>query len=200
MSNITTGHTFRKWLAAAVLVTFSGACFSGTLPPLIDNFGDNHNNNLGFPRLYMNDSIAGGSTQTEQTTADGILSLSGALVPPRGQPGWASTILPLDAQGLPRDASDFDGIRLIIKVTSGNVSISANSTEVTNFDYHSAPISVAADGKFHEVQVPFNSMKRGWSEQTPLNIQTLASVSITAYSLKKERFEYEIDEVRFYRN
>jgi hypothetical protein len=69
---------------------------------------------------------------------------------------------------------------------------------VTNYDYHAAPIAVAADGKFHEVKIPFESMKRAWSEQTPLNTATLNSLSIVAFSLQPASFDFELDEVSFY--
>ncbi len=200
MKALTTVKTIRKWLASFTLVTFSATGFAGVLPPLVDNFSDSVINNLGIPRQYLNDTLAGGSTQTEQNAADGILYLRGALVPPRGQPGWASTVLPLDPTGAPQDASRYEGIRLVIKVKRGNVTVSANSTLVTNFDYHSAPISVAADGKFHEVKIPFNSMRRAWSEQTELDAKTLGSLSITAFSLQKGLFAFEVDEVSFYKN
>ncbi len=200
MKTLTTAKNIRKWLASFALATFSATGFAGVLPPLVDNFSDSVSNNLGLPRQYLNDTLAGGSTQTEQNAADGILYLSGALVPPRGQPGWASAVLPLDATGSPQDASRYEGIRLVIKVERGNVTVSANSTLVTNFDYHSAPISVAADGEFHEVKIPFISMKRGWSEQTALDAKTLASLSITAYGLQKGQFAFEVDEVSFYKN
>lgn len=98
----------------------------------------------------------------------------------------------------PQDASKYQGVKLLVKVNSGMLSVSANSTKVVNFDYHAAPIMVAADGKFHEVKVPFNSMKRAWSEQTKLDPATLASLSIVAFDLKPSEFSYEIDEVSFY--
>ena len=124
--------------------------------------------------------------------------MSGDLTPPRGQPAWASSVLPLNLEGQSKDASKFEGIRLRVKVNEGQLSISANSTEITNFDYHAAPIAITADGKFHEVKIPFTSMKRAWSEQTSLNTETITSLSIVAFSPQKASFEYEIDEVIFY--
>lgn len=107
-------------------------------------------------------------------------------------------VLPLDSQSLPKDASAFEGVRLLIKINSGSMSISANSTEITNFDYHAAPIAVAADDKFHEVKIPFAAMKRAWSEQTPLNTKTINSLSIVAFGLQKSAFDFAVDEVSFY--
>lgn len=165
---------------------------------LVDDFGDAQKNSLGFPRMFLDDRSAGGGTTTEQNVADGVLHVQGEIVPPRGQPGWASSIFLLDAQGLPQDVSNFEGIRLLVKVNEGNISISANSTDVTNYDYHAAAVTPKIDGEFHEVKIPFASMKRAWSEQTPLNTETVASLSIVAFGLQKTAFEFEVDEVSFY--
>ena len=119
-------------------------------------------------------------------------------MPARGQPGWASTVLLLDPQGLPQDASAFKGIRLLVRVNKGNLSISANSSKITNFDYHAAPIIRQSDGEFHEVKIPFDKMKRAWSEQTPLNPKTLTGLSLVAVDLQKGSFDFEISELSFY--
>lgn len=194
-----TGHLIvAKYLFLATLLSFSCTSMGGSLSPVIDDFSDATNNNLGIARQYLNDTLAGGSTTTTQEVAQGIITATGEIIPPRGQPGWASIVLPLDPHSLPQDASTFEGVRLLIKINGGNVSISANSTEITNFDYHAAPITVTADGKFHEIKIPFTAMKRAWSEQTPLNTRTLNSLSIVAFGLQKSAFDFALDEVSFY--
>ncbi|MGB0495687.1 MAG: CIA30 family protein [Kangiellaceae bacterium] len=180
------------------MLTFSNSNIAENLKSIVDDFSDPLNNSIGIPRQFLNDSVAGGKTTTEQTISNGVIYLKGEITPPRGQPGWASTILLLEPKGLPQDASAFEGISLFIKVNSGNVSLSANSSEVTNFDYHAALVSVASDGKFHEVKIPFASMKRGWSEQTQLNTKTISSLSIVAYGLQKTSFDFEVDKISFY--
>lgn len=184
----------------AMVALFASAANSRgeTLDPLVDDFSDAQDNSLGIPRQFVNDTVAGGGTATVQSVSEGVLSVTGEIVPARGQPGWASSVLLLDPQGLPRDASTFEGIRLLVKVNKGNLSISANSTDVTNFDYHAAPVTTASDGKFHEVKIPFASMKRAWSEQTPLNTKTISSLSIVAFDVQKGSFDFEVDEVGFY--
>lgn len=187
-----------KHLSLVAILTFSSASFGGGLSPLIDDFSDATNNNLGIPRQFLNDTLAGGGTTTAQEVVQGVITTKGEIIPPRGQPGWASMVLPLDSQSLPKDASAFEGVRLLVKINSGSMSISANSTEITNFDYHAAPIAITADGKFHEVKIPFAAMKRTWSEQTPLNTKTLNSLSIVAFGLQKSAFDFALDEVSFY--
>ncbi|MEP7704919.1 CIA30 family protein [Paraglaciecola sp. 25GB23A] len=193
-----TAFNLMKTIALSSLLAFSSGVFSASLPALVDDFNNLKDNNLNLPRQFMSDAVAGGQTQVKPMISAGIMQVKGDIVPPRGQPGWASSILPLSTEGKPEDASQFSGIKLLVKIHSGNMTLSANSTEVTNYDYHAAPIAVAADGKFHEVKIPFESMKRAWSEQTPLNTATLNSLSIVAFSLQPASFDFELDEVSFY--
>ena len=166
--------------------------------PQVDDFSDPRVNSLGIERLFVTDATAGGQTVIEHTIENGVFAASGEILPPRGQPGWASTALLFDAGGQPLDASDFEGIRLRVRINAGNLSITANSTEVTNFDYHGALVTRQSGVDFHEVRIPFSSMKRAWSEQTPLDPATLASISIVAFDMQPGAFDFEIDEVGFY--
>jgi hypothetical protein len=185
-------------VCTASLFAMTNPVIADTASSLLDDFSNDTNNSIGLPRQYLNDTMVGGSTKTELKMKSGVMHLSGEIVPPRGQPGWASTVLLLGGEGEPVDASNFTGIRLLVKINSGSLSVSANSTEITNFDYHSSVVFAASDGKFHEVKIPFDSLKRTWSEQTSLNTQTINSLSIVAFSLQKAAFDYEIDEVSFY--
>lgn len=187
-----------KGITLTTVMAFSGIANSGSLEKLVDDFSHQTNNSLGLPRQFINDTTAGGKTNTTLTISNGSMHQSGEIIPPRGQPGWASSVLLLDAQGMPKDLSQYEGIKLLIKVRKGNLSVSANSTEVTNFDYHAAPVVLSADEKFHEVKLPFSTMKRAWSEQTPLNTKTINSLSIVAYAMQKSSFDYQIREVSFY--
>ena len=189
---------FIQPLLLSTLLVSASISFGSGMAPVVDDFSNAQQTSLGFPRYFVNDTMAGGNTKTEQEIVKGVISTKGEIIPPRGQPGWASIALPLEAQGTPKDTSAFEGVRLLIKVNSGNISVSANSTEITNFDYHVAPVAVAADGKFHEIKIPFASMRRSWSEQTPLNTKTLNSISITAYDMAKGSFDFAVDEVSFY--
>ena len=197
------------WIAFFSTALFASAhCFSApvladsklstALAPLVDDFKDQAVNSLGLPRQYFSDTMAGGGTTIDQTHTGTSVALSGNIAPPRGQLGWASMVLPLDPKGLAQDASAFKGVRITIKIDQGAATISANSTEVTNFDYHSAPLMATADGQFHVLNIPFTSMKRAWSEQTTLKANTLASLSISAYALKAEPFALEVKDVSFY--
>ncbi len=187
----------RNLLIVALLVHAS-ISFGETINPLVDDFNDPQLNTLGIARMHLDDTAAGGSTTTDYNVAGGVLSAKGEIAPPRGQPGWASSILLLNPQGQPTDVSTFKGVRLLIRITQGNISLSANSTDVTNYDYHAAPVVTKNDGKFHEIKISFSSMKRAWSEQTPLNTKTISGLSITAFGLQKGTFEFELKEVTFY--
>jgi hypothetical protein len=183
-------------LVCALTLTQPG--YGEALSPVIDDFSNPTLNSLGITRQFMNDSVAGGGTTTKQSIVEGVLSFEGEIVPPRGQPGWASTVLLLDPQGLPQDASHFEGIKLLVKVNTGMLSISANSADITNFDFHAAAISVKNDGGFHELKIPFETMKRAWSEQVPLNTSNLVSLSIVAFNMQKGTFDVEVDDLAFY--
>ena len=119
-------------------------------------------------------------------------------MPARGQPGWSSVASPLALEGQSQDVSAYQGIRLVVRLNKGNLSISANSSEITNFDFHTAMVSVKADGEFHELLIPFGDMKRAWSAQTPLNTKTIGSLSLVAFDVQKGAFDFEIDELGFY--
>lgn len=190
-------HTTRNTLTLALFAATLNA-LAGDLGPTVDDFSDPKKNSLGIDRQFIDDTSAGGQTKTIHSIADGVLSAKGDILPPRGQPGWASTIWLLDPQGIPQDASSYVGVRLLVRVNKGNLAISANSSEITNFDYHAAPIIRQSDGEFHEVKIPFTDMKRAWSEQTPLNTKTIASLSLIAVDLQKGSFDFEVAEVSFY--
>ena len=179
-------------------ISLAGFAEAGPLGPLVDDFNDPDKNALQISRMHVDDTTSGGKTQAEHRVEAGILKVAGQIDPPRGQPGWSSTVLLLDPQGHPRDASAYAGIRLRIRINSGSVSVSANSSEVTNFDYHASTVTVPADGEFHEVKIPFSKMERMWSEKTALDPRTLASISVVAFGLRKGPFNFEIDELAFY--
>jgi hypothetical protein len=187
-----------KLFSIASLIAYSSYSFAAELPLVVDDFSNVESNSLGIPRQFLDDKMMGGKTKTEIDVSGGKLNIKGEIIPPRGQPGWASSVFLLNAEGLPRDASKFEGVRLLIKVDNGSISVSANSAEVTNFDYHAAVVAVQSDGKFHEVKIPFTSMKRAWSEQTKLNSETISSLSIVAFGIQKTLFNFEVDEVGFY--
>lgn len=197
LSNKTALH-LRKLVGVASLVAFSSVSFAGIFPSLVDDFSDVKANNLGVARQFMNDTVMGGKTHTDIEVAKGKLHVKGDIVPPRGQPGWASSILLLDPKGLPQNLSQYKGVRLLMKVNKGSLSVSVNSADVTNFDYHAAQILVKPDGKFHEVNIAFDSMKRAWSEQTPLNVKAVTGLSISAFGIQKASFDFKVDEVSFY--
>ena len=187
-----------KLFGIASLLAYSSISLAGELATVVDDFSHAKINSLGIPRQFMDDKMAGGKTQTEIIVTGGKLHIKGEIVPPRGQPGWASSVLLLNDKGLPQDASKFEGVRLLIKLDKGSISVSANSPEVTNYDYHAAMVAVKSDGKFHEVKIPFTSMKRAWSEQTQLNTTTISGLSIVSFGMQPTHFDFQIDEVGFY--
>jgi hypothetical protein len=184
--------------AVAAMFLAAGTSSGESVSPLVDDFSDAQNNSLGIQRQFVDDRSTGGSTTTDTSVSEGVLAVRGEISPPRGQPGWSSTVQLLDPQGQPRDLSEFEGVRLRLKITAGMISVSANSAEVTNFDYHAARVVAESDDEFHEVRIPFKSMQRAWSEQTPLNTSSISSLSIVAFGVQKGTYEFELDEIGFY--
>jgi hypothetical protein len=166
------------------------------VPALLDNFDDAQANAQGVNRLIVNDAMVGGKSTLHQSFADGVLQASGKIVPARGQPGFISTVILLSPDGQPHDLSEYEGIRLKIQVTKGNVTVLAASAEITNFDYHATV--VPRTGKMQEIRIPFADLKRVWSEQVPLNLSTITSINLVASHLQPGEFAYEVDEIGFY--
>lgn len=187
-----------KTIITMPLLAFSGFVSSTPLAPIVDDFNSATKNNLGIERVFITDQTTGGSTTSDVKVSKGVMQVTGDLLPPRGQPAWSSSVFLLGQQKTNQDASRYKGIRLIVRVNKGGLSLSANSTKVTNFDYHTAPVIVPADGKFHQVDIPFETMKPVWSQQTELDPKTLESLSVVAFSVQPSTYDFELDHMSFY--
>ncbi|MBE2213205.1 MAG: CIA30 family protein [Opitutaceae bacterium] len=181
----------------ALAFTTTGACSAAGAPALLDDFSDAAKTSTGAGRLLVDDRQLGSTSSGIQACADGVLTVRGSLVPGRGVPAFVSLVLLASPDGTAQDLSAFSGIRLRVKVAQGSISVQAGSAAIDNFDFHSGPIPVKG-GEFQEIRIPFTSMKRAWSEQTPLDLATITSVNIVAFGLAKGDFAYELDEVGFY--
>lgn len=199
MTNLKSSRFLNRTTALfAVLSATMATSLSLANGPLLDSFEDETLNDYGATRLFINDTSAGGKTSVSNEFENGVLVSSGTIAPPRGQPGWASMALLLKPDGSAADLSQYEGIVLKIKVTKGNVSVSANSTEILNYDYHAAPIPRTRGDDFQEVRINFSDMKRAWSAQTKLNLSTIASISVVAADIQPGEFAFELDEIRFF--
>ena len=196
--------THKEMSVAGILGIFSflldaSAAAPNTSTSVVDNFADTQRSPSGIDRLIVNDKDVGGQSTAKQEHADGVLKVAGSLAPGRGMPGWISLVVPLPQEsGVPRDLSQYTGVRVRLKLMKGMLSVQTCSSEVKNFDYHiSAPLSRQSD-EFQEVKIPFSDMKRAFSEQTPLNLKTVVAVNLVAAGMAKADFAYEVDEIAFY--
>ena len=164
---------------------------------LVDDFANPDQTVRGAPRLLFTDKDAGSQSQATQRCENGVLLVQGTLTPGRGAPAFISIPLLLTPNAQPQDLGASTGVRLKVKLAQGSLSVQVASTDVTNFDYHSAPV-VAKRGEFAEVRVPFKDLKRAWSEQTPLNAQAVTSVNLVVFGMAPGAFAYEVDEIGFY--
>lgn len=188
-----------RFFLLAPLVSLGTALASAApapAPGLVDDFSSATMH--GAPRLVITDKDLGSQSHAELACADGVLTVRGELVPGRGLPAFISVPLVLAADLRAEDVSAYAGVRLRVKVRQGLLTVQVASAAITNFDYHtSAPVAAASDA-FQEVRIPFKSLKRAWSEQTPLDLTTITSVNLVAFGMAKGDFAYEVDEIGFY--
>lgn len=184
-------------VGAVIFSVFSSALSRGAdAARLVDDFSDAQRH--GADRLLVTDKDLGSQSQATQNVENGVLTVQGELAPGRGVPAFISIPLGLTSDFAPQDMSAYAGVRLRVKVKKGALTVQVASADIQNFDYHtSAPLAVKG-GEFQEVRVPFKDLKRGWSEQTPLNAKAITSVNLVAFGLAKDTFAYEVDEIGFY--
>ena len=193
--------TLRATSAACLIVGLLGFAPRSTqaaTSTVLDDFSDPSRNACGVERLLIDDKAAGSLSRATKTCNEGVLAIEGELVPGRGVPAFISLVSLLSPEGKAQDLSQHSGVRLRVKVLKGILSVQMGSSDITNFDYHtSAPIP-AKRGDFQEVRMPFKEMKRGWSEQTALNLKAITSVNLVSFGLAKGPIAYEVDEIGFY--
>ena len=199
--NSSTALFLCRWTKIAIIVAIVFAALQPMIarassPALVDDFSQAQRH--GRDRLLFNDKDLGSQSQAKQTCANGVLSVEGELVPGRGVPAFISIPLILSADMQAQDLSAYEGVRLRVKVNKGILSVQVASSEVTNFDYHTGGPVATKRGEFQEVRLAFKDMKRGWSEQTALNLTTITSVNLVAFGTTKDAFSYEVDEIGFY--
>jgi hypothetical protein len=199
--NLTPSSFLRRWatitgVATAVFSVLSPMAVQGATPSLVDDFSSVQRH--GADRLLINDKDMGSASRATQTCENGVIVVQGELVPGRGVPAFISMPILLNADFAPKDLSAYEGVRLRVKVRKGILTVQVASADITNFDYHTSGPVVSKGGDFTEVKIPFKDLKRGWSEQTALNLKTITSVNFVAFGLAKDAFAYEVDEVGFY--
>ena len=166
-------------------------------PALVDDFSNPAQTAHGAGRLLFTDKDAGSQSSATQRVENGVLLVTGELKPGRGAPAFISIPLLLTPEGKPTDVGAFTGVRLRVKVNQGPLTVQVSTADITNFDYHSAPV-VAKRGEWVEVRVPFADLKRAWSEQTALNTKLVTSVNLVSFAMAPVAFAYEVDEIGFY--
>ena len=199
LTSLITCQTPATLTLLAALLAFGPLTAHAAAPPLLlDDYSDPRLNKNGAERLLIDDKAAGSSSKATQKCENGVLSVKGDLVPGRGVPAFISQVSLLSADGKSKDMSGYQGVRLRVKVTKGILCLQVGSSEITNYDYHtSAPIA-GKRGEFQEIRIPFKDLKRGWSEQTALNLKSITSVNLVSFGLAKDSFAYEVGELGFY--
>ncbi|MEO6992977.1 MAG: CIA30 family protein [Lacunisphaera sp.] len=187
----------RSLTIALILLATGIPALRAANPAVIDDFSNANQTARGARRLLITDKEAGSHSTATQRCENGSLVVEGELAPGRGAPAFISIPLLLTPEAKPQDVSAYTGVRLRVKLGQGILSVQVSSTDVTNFDYHSMPVS-AKRGEYVDVRLPFKDFKRGWSEQTPLNTKTVTSVNLVAFGMAPGAFAFEVDEIGFY--
>jgi hypothetical protein len=183
-------------LTLATIAFGAIAAQAGTTPAVLDDFSDVKRN--GTDRFLVTDKDLGSQSHATQKCEGGVLAVAGDLVPGRGVPAFISLPLLLSSDAKPHDLSNYEGVRIRVKVAKGSLSVQVASSEIQNFDYHTSAPLAGKRGEFQEIRLAFKDMKRAWSEQTPLNPKVITSVNLVAFGLAKDAFAYEVDEIGFY--
>ena len=187
----------RSLAIALVLLATALPALRAANPALVDDFSNATQTTRGAGRLLFTDKDAGSKSTATQRCENGVLMVEGELVPGRGAPAFISIPLLLTPDAQPQDLSAYTGVRLKVKLGQGIISVQVASADVTNFDYHTLPIA-GKRGEYVEVRLPFKDLKRGWSEQTPLNPKNITSVNLVAFGMAPGAFAFEVDEIAFY--
>ncbi|GAB5561907.1 MAG: hypothetical protein SynsKO_35540 [Synoicihabitans sp.] len=183
---------------SAILISSASPSAAETTGRSIDDFAQADLQPAGMPRMIIDDNQAGGKSKATTTFADGVMTVSGKIVPGRGAPGFVSIPLILSADGSSSDLSKFTGVRLRVKLERGSLIVQTSTTDVTNFDYHSSAPITRDPENFQIVEVPFSAMKQVWSAPTDLNLKTVTSINLVSAGMAPDTIFYHIDEIGFY--
>ena len=187
------------WLSALLTFKmFAGQSTTNTPTLLLEDYSDPKRNKNGVDRLLIDDKSAGSKSTATVQCEKGILSAQGNLEPGRGVPAFISLVSLLSSDGKPKDLSNFQGVRLRVKITKGILCVQVASTEIQNFDFHTSSPITTKRGEFQEIRILFKDLKRAWSEQTKLPLTSITSVNLVSFSTAKDSFSYEVDELGFY--
>jgi hypothetical protein len=199
MKQLVSSVSLRRHFAFSVAAAFvlGPAVGRAGVGALVDDFSNPTMTSAGAGRMVIDDKTVGSQSHATQHCDQGVLTVNGELVPGRGAPAFVSVPLLLAPDMKPQDASQYEGVRLRVKLIKGLLSVQVSTTDITNFDFHAAPV-VGKRGEFVEVRVPFKTMKRAWSEQTALNPKNVTSVNLVSFGTVKDDFGYEVDEIGFY--
>jgi hypothetical protein len=203
MNTHTCTALIRRILPVAALVLLlsavtAPAARAAATPALLDDFADSEHTHTGARRLLIDDKAMGSQSHATQKCGNGVLVVQGELVPGRGLPAFISVPLLVSAESTPQDLSGYQGVRIRVKVVKGILTVQVATSDIQNFDYHTSGPVAGKRGEFSEVRLPFKDMKRGWSEQIPLNLKSITSVNLVAFGMAKDAFAYEVDEIGFY--
>lgn len=151
---------------------------------------------LGTAWRIHQDAAIGGESSVTYAHEEGILRVTGQIVPASGSIGYIELRVPLDTGGSLRDLSGFKGVQVRLRVTAGLLALKLLSPQVTNFDYHA--VLLTPHPGFQELRLPFSAFRQLWSSPISWDGSQVAGFALIVGGTEAGPFAYEVDEVVFY--
>lgn len=178
----------------AALLSPPSKPWTGTL---IDDFSSESLISSAGPEWSVDtDASFGGGSTAHLEHGDGVLRVTGKLLPKSGTPGLAGISLRLDPKS-PVDLSSFTGIRIRVAARVASLQLKVITAGVTNYDYHAAVIG--ASDELRTVEVPFSSLRQFWSAPMPWKGTDVLGVALWVGNFgMPQEFEFAVDSIELY--
>lgn len=188
------------WMTMLAACLAAGPLAAGTL--LIDDFADGDlEAAAGLAWLVVGDDVLGGEADAglavEEGGEDRALIVDGRLGEPAGPPvSFVGAWTAIGGDGLPRDVSAYEGVRLRARATAGSFQVGLRRAgAVVNFV---APID--ATEEWREIDVPFTDLRalRGGDPTPRWSAADVTWIGVTASGTAPAPVHLELDRIGFY--
>ena len=167
--------------------------------PLVDDFAsDTLASTLGTMWRVVTDEAIGGTSEIETAVSDGVLRVEASLRPGPAGIGFVELVLPLDATGVPRDVSGWDGVRVRLRALSGPLALKLQTADVGTVDYHAVVLEPSATAQ--ELTLPFSGFRQLWSAQVPWTGRRVLAVALSSGGMEAAEVAYDVESIEWYRD
>ncbi len=166
---------------------------------LVDDFASGSlTSALGTAWRVVTDEALGGTSTAEASVSDGALHVEASLRPGPAGIGFVELVLPLDATGAPRDVSDWDGVRVRLRVQRGPLALKLQTEDVGNADHHAVLLEPHED--VQELTLPFTGFRQLWSAPVPWTGRRVLAVALSSGGVDAAEVAYEVEAIAWYRD